>query len=171
MKRSKTNRWTGWRLARVSSVLSLIFAFVISSLPFCVCSCAASGCEVEPNADASSGCCSTECCTTIISCCSDSVACCSSDSDATSAVNDRDDNSDVEVCVCVSKGCHCELRMVVPIIGDVNQQVENQSNAFLELARLAPIYELKPVVQLANFVPPQRLSSLRLHAMLSIWLN
>jgi hypothetical protein len=61
--------------------------------------------------------------------------------------------------------------MVVPIVGDVNQQVETQSNAFLELARLAPIYELKPVVQLANFVPPQRLSSLRLHAMLSIWLN
>ena len=146
----------------VAVVLSLAIVFI--SLPISVCSCSCdSGCCSTVDGANQCCCCSTQseesssvsqscCCTTLIvatpkSNCSD---CCDCGDD----------------CEC---NCDCEIQMWLPPAVAKTVVVDSEA---LPLARLAPIYELKPetrVIDLTAHVV--QVSTIRVHALCSVWLN
>ena len=150
------------------AVVGLVFSFAIISLPIRICSCACDdsliGCcsTIGVASNAECGCCQTqETCfqnpnqpqplAQTKSCCSDSLA-----------------ESDDSKCDCCSD-CECTEVLFLP---PVDTKLDIPAAAFLPLARLAPIYEIKAerqAIKWDRFVP--RASSLRLHALCSVWLN
>lgn len=157
------------------TTFSLVIAMVYSSVPICICSCSCS-CSISSCREKETCCESNESCCSSTSCCGTSFARCCSPTDTNSlstaivpAALCAIVCQDCSDCDCCDEDC-CFCGTLTLAATDDKTTNSSESN-YDRLARLASTYELKPIVMSLASPDVKPTSSLRLHALLSVWRN
>lgn len=140
----------------VCSTLVLVLAHFGSSFPLCICNCCESHCcsgAACCQSDKDSACCEASCCSTASQSC-----CCASTSE-----------HDSTGCECGCCFCFCDFE--TNFLKAKETRLETSSGLSGLYDNLLEIYSLKPDESYFNIPKHVCSTPLRLHAILSVWLN
>ena len=151
------------KLRQVATLVAIAFGFLLAGGSFrpCSCQCVSDG-QVST------------CCVAGVACSGPAVPtspCCGTeltDPQFCDCCDQCEGCENCEDCCCQNGMCECCVKPFLPRLESRNFA---QDTGYLPLASLAPIYELRPPFVVVQVKTSAKFSNLRLHALLSVWLN